>query len=289
MENECIIVSSRGLLKSCNIYNSNINSSDTRLELDKYLAIQRNDVVYVNSSALENFFTNIYMYIKEPFILVSGDSDISITNLYNIDDDKIVHWYAQNLLIQHHKATCMPIGLDYHTISKLNYVHPWGIGCLPVEQEKLLFEIKNGSKPLTERYFGCYSNFHHSVWGIGERGDRKEAVELVDKNIVYFDPSFVNREMTWNIQSKFIFVISPRGGGYDCHRTWEALSLGCIPIVKTSGLDPLYDNLPVCIVSCWSDVNEEYLTKYLISIQNKTFKYEKLTLKYWVDLIKGSK
>jgi len=289
MEHECSIVSSRGLLKSCNIYNTIINSSDVRLEKEQYLAIQKNDIVYVNSSALENFFHNIYPFIKEPFILVSGDSDVSVINLYNINDSKIIHWYAQNLLTQHPKATIIPIGLDYHTISKPNMLHPWGMGCIPIEQEKMLCNIKNKANPLCERYFACYSNFHHSIWGIGERGDRKEAISLIDKKIVYFEPSFVTREMSWDIQSKFIFVLSPKGGGYDCHRTWEALCLGCIPIVKTSPLDPLYDNLPVCIVESWSDVNETFLTNYLTSIQNKTFHYEKLLLEYWVNLIKGSK
>ena len=86
-----------------------------------------------------------------------------------------------------------------------------------------------------------------------------------------------------------MFVLSPRGGGYDCHRTWEALILGCIPIVKTSGLDPLYEDLPVCIVESWSDVTAEYLQKYLESIKHKRFNYDKLTLKYWVDLFESKK
>ena len=30
------------------------------------------------------------------------------------------------------------------------------------------------------------------------------------------------------------FVISPPGNGYDCHRTWESLFLGAVPIVKKS-------------------------------------------------------
>jgi hypothetical protein len=181
--------------------------------------------------------------------------------------------------------THIPIGLDYHTISKIGIQHPWGYGSLPIIQEKLLLQFKNNG----ERMFGCYANFHHNVWGIGERGDRKEVVELVDKNIVYFEPSFTLREVAWNNQSKFLFVISPRGGGYDCHRTWEALCLGCIPIIKTSGLDPLFENLPVCIVSSWSDVNEEYLKKYLESIQTKQFQYEKLNLNFWKNLIYSKK
>ena len=42
------------------------------------------------------------------------------------------------------------------------------------------------------------------------------------------------RLITWNKQKDFAFVLCPHGGGLDCHRNWEALCLGCIPIVKTS-------------------------------------------------------
>ncbi len=49
---------------------------------------------------------------------------------------------------------------------------------------------------------------------------------------------------------------SPVGNGRDCHRTWELLFFGVVPIVRTSTLDALYDNLPVIIVSEWSAVSE---------------------------------
>jgi hypothetical protein len=78
MEETCNFVSSRGILKSCDIHNITINSSDSRLDIENYLKIKKNDIVYVNTSALSNFFTNIYIHIQEPFILVSGDSDVSI-------------------------------------------------------------------------------------------------------------------------------------------------------------------------------------------------------------------
>ena len=66
------------------------------------------------------------------------------------------------------------------------------------------------------------------------------------------------------------FVVSPRGHGYDCHRTWEALALGCIPIVKHSPIDHVFDHLPVLIVREWSDVNRELLVQTLDSFANKT-------------------
>jgi hypothetical protein len=87
----------------------------------------------------------------------------------------------------------------------------------------------------------------------------------------------------------YAFVVSPHGNGLDCHRTWEALCLGCIPIVKTSGLDPLFEDLPVWIVNSWSDVTEENMKAKINEFRERTFRYERLELSYWRDRIYSSK
>ena len=43
--------------------------------------------------------------------------------------------------------------------------------------------------------------------------------------------------------------------GLDAHRTWEALLVGTIPIVRSSKLNPLYERLPVIIVNRWEEVH----------------------------------
>ena len=84
-------------------------------------------------------------------------------------------------------------------------------------------------------------------------------------------------------------MISPHGNGLDCHRTWEALCLNCIPIVKTSPLDNLYIDLPVLIVNEWNDISMELLEKTANDFKDKTFNYDKLTLQYWMDKINDFK
>jgi hypothetical protein len=79
------------------------------------------------------------------------------------------------------------------------------------------------------------------------------------------------------------FVLSPHGNGLDCHRTWEALCLGCIPIVKTSGLDPLFEDLPVWIVREWSDVTADAMREVVDMFQGRTFKTDRLTLTFWTS------
>lgn len=85
--------------------------------------------------------------------------------------------------------------------------------------------------------------------------------------------------------STYAFVISPWGNGLDCHRTWEVLCLGSIPVVKTSGLDRLFDDLPVWIINDWNEVTHENMVKKIEEFKSKTFNYEKLTLAYWRNIL----
>ena len=49
----------------------------------------------------------------------------------------------------------------------------------------------------------------------------------------------VSKNELLRIYTNYAFIVSPHRNGLDCHRTWEALVLGCIPIVKTSPIDDL--------------------------------------------------
>jgi len=85
------------------------------------------------------------------------------------------------------------------------------------------------------------------------------------------------------------FIVSPRGNGIDCCRVWESLYLETIPVLKTSSLDSLYEDLPVLIVQNWTDVTREFLEKKYIEMSSKKYKKEKLHVDYWSNLINQHK
>ena len=63
--------------------------------------------------------------------------------------------------------------------------------------------------------------------------------------------------------AEYKFVISPVGGGFDTYRTWEALVLGCIPIIRRNPLSStLLAGLPVITVEEWTDVTPDNLRKW---------------------------
>lgn len=82
-------------------------------------------------------------------------------------------------------------------------------------------------------------------------------------------------------------ILSPRGNGLDCHRHWEALLCGAIPIVKTSFLNDLFQDLPVIIVDDWCIITKEFLLKEYENIKQSwhVYNFEKIYFDYWHKLI----
>jgi hypothetical protein len=260
-----------------------------------------------NNKALNN--------INCKFIIVSGDSDDTcpddLFSMYSnsdqdfkdfIENDKIIHWFSQNCILpanKHKKLSQIPIGLAYHHLHNEEIENEAKKIVSPMKQEALLDSIiqetKKMNMPFWKRELKCYINFNFEKNYIRSRFgyDRYEAITKIPKNLTFSEKEEVPRTISWHTQVKYAFVVSPFGNGYDCHRTWEALILGCIPIVKTSGLDSLYDTLPVLIIQDWSDITETLLRKTLEDFkkkhENNKFNYDKLTLNYWMDKINSYK
>jgi len=206
------------------------------------------------------------------------------------------HWFCQNWSgVAHPKITCLPIGLDFHTMStsKTNWV-----SCR--EQEQELMAIRQAAKPFWERKCKVYGNFHFATdanfnvlpWRkplVGHVYDRRDAVRLLDPAVMEYEVERISRGVTWTRQSELAFVASPHGFGLDCHRTWEAMVLGCIPIVKRSKVGVMFEDLPVLAVNSWDEVTPGLLEKTVEDMRSKTFNYDKLSLAYWTNLIEQAK
>jgi hypothetical protein len=290
-EKDCIYVSSYGIMKSCDIYSDVPQSSTTTLQGYDFSKGFDNCSIYICSSAIPEFIKRLDE-INYRFKLITGDADETCpVDLFKSNDefikvigmDKIIHLYAQNCIGTHPKLSQIPIGLDYHTLSN-NQAHRWGERQLPIKQEQQLISIKQNSLPFWKRELKCYSNFHFSIDGNKFAHDRRDAINSITKELVYYEPTKLKRIDSWKNMATYTFVLSPHGNGIDCHRTWEALCIGSIPIVKTSKLDTLYTDLPVLIVEKWSDITIGLLQKTIDSYRTKKFNYDKLRLKYWIDL-----
>ena len=298
MEQLCYFVSSRGLLKSCTFHSLNPKSScNNDTSYLQYMLISGKMFdgmsIYVCSDLLNYFIVKILPLINHSFILVSGDSDLCVpkeailAQLHNalISNSKLLKWFIQNTMIQNHsKIVQLPIGLDYHTIAN-NPNHLWktnGEGYLPKFQEGKLQEIRNNMVPFHERERKIYINFSSQ----NDRfEDRKKLLSEISNELTNINQQFIPRTENWKNITKYAFVASPYGMGFDCHRTWETLCLGGIPIVRAKHFSKLFKDLPVLIVDNWSDITSELLEKTIQDFKECEFNWEKITLKYWTNQI----
>ena len=237
------------------------------------------ETIYINTTAIPNFVKNYLPNIKYKFVLVSGDTDASIPDDYInetkiiLDNPLLLKWYAQNCILITDKLQQLPIGLDLHS---LTYIPMWGPLQTVQQQLDMIKEIQSIKVKKKNK---CYSNFHFQMWTkFGY--DRKDAINKIPKELVYYEPEKIPRRESFTKMIEYKYVISPLGNGLDCHRTWEAIILGCIPIVKKSGLDPIYEGLPVLIVNDWSDVTQDLLDTFKPDYSN----IKKIDLQYWIDL-----
>jgi len=304
MEHLCYYVNSRGLLKSCNFHSPNPKSScnDDKGYLYQMLDNKPTSMfdgmsIYVCSNLLGFFVMEIMPKLNYKFVLVSGDSDSCVpreeltqTQLNSLlGNNLLIRWFAQNTQQQDlKKLVQMPIGLDYHTVSQ-DPNHKWlisGENHLPRFQEKTIMDIKNSSPPFQERTPLIYINMTIST---NDRfRQRRRALEVIPKELCVINQDFTPRTTNWKKMAEHAFVLSPTGNGLDTHRTWEALCLGCIPILCLPSFKRLMDGLPVLIVKDWNEITETLLKETIEKFSNMEFQYNKLTLNYWVKRIRAT-
>lgn len=75
------------------------------------------------------------------------------------------------------------------------------------------------------------------------------------------------------------FIISPEGNGIDCHRHYEALMAGCIPIIEDNPLvREKYRGCPILYTKDYSEINEFYLEQRYKEMIDKTYDFSRLFL-----------
>jgi len=175
------------------------------------------------------------------------------------------------------KISPIPYGVDYWTLEmRQTWANtPMAAACT---QDRELSRLRNSMVQFNLRGNGCF--------------ERLFAFNNIPKDIMNIERRRVNRYETWGAYTQNIFVASPRGNGLDTIRTWEALMLGCIVIVRrlpdSPVMEELYADLPVVIVDRWSDVTRDFLTRILSEYSRRTFRYDKLTMQYWINRIEAA-
>ena len=225
-------------------------------------------IVYVYGHDLELFFRETFPEIDKPIKLISHNTDYPVDSrfLQYLEDDKLLHWYAQNAVLDHPKLTPLPIGIA-------NKQWPHG----NVDNFMHVMKLNNMKENIVYKNFDIGTNI----------GIRSRVNQITNQNNIFMDRTYPHTEYLQRV-TKSMFVISPPGNGIDCHRIWEALYLGTVPIVEKSPAFRNFTDLPILFIDKWEDVTIDFCKAQIPFFYNNVFNKEKLKLSYWKNLIKTS-
>jgi hypothetical protein len=194
-------------------------------------------------------------------VLVTAFHDAHVrTHALEMFDGNVQHWFGVQVDTIHPKLTAMPIGIDGRDLATIATA-----SSLPWERRDIL----------------CLANFQQRT------SERKELHQWC-KTQPWITTDGWNgpikpRTMQeyYTLLGRAKFVLSPAGRGWDCYRTYEALAMGAVPIVKRRRpLSDVVDGLPVVRVDHWSEV-----TPALLAAGRPAGTLERITQAYWNERI----
>ena len=241
------------------------------------------DSIFVKSDFLSAFFHEMHPRIFQPYVLVTHNSDWAVPSEPRIgaqldaylDSPMILAWYTVNPSRLHPKLVPLPLGLQNafygspepnSPLTDYMAVLPDAPPLLAVERNILLF--------------------------IGHEGHTNNSTRL-DWAVVYPEMwAYTDTRPLTHIQflsllQRSRFVLSPGGQGDDCHRTWEALAMGAVPVVlNLRPFSPLYATLPVLMVEDLGQLNRSFLESWTLPAGAT---YRKLWLRPHIAAIESHK
>lgn len=240
-----------------------IHDETKKLNPEKVLEKQ---VVFVKADMLLRFFKDVHPKIKNKYILISHNSDENITDKYvTYIDDKIIHWFAQNLMFEHEKVSVIPIGIEN------KHLHQHGL--------LNFFQNNDKNKDKEERIlfgFNVRTNPTIRNQALSDLRNMKIADEILK-------PLDSGKYM--NLLNEYKYVASPPGNGIDCIRTWEAVILGTVPICLNNKNTELLikSGAPIIAVDSYKDA--EYNVLKSVEVVND----DVCRFGFWENIINSKK
>ena len=222
-------------------------------------------VVFIKTDLVPMFFANVMPKVKHSVKIITHNSAIGIdlNHLQFLDNRMVDYWYAQNANIRHEKLISIPLGLANKR---------WEHGNIN--------DIENVMQSCTEKQHLVYMNFDIKT-NSSER--LKVHSSFAKKDFVYSAPAKPFVEYLKDLKSSK-FSLSPQGMGVDCHRIWESILVGTIPIVKDCQNISFYKDMPILVIDDWNDVSQTFLEKEYENITS-AWDDSKLFIDYWIEKI----
>ncbi|WP_375686982.1 hypothetical protein [Pseudooceanicola sp. LIPI14-2-Ac024] len=242
-------------------------------------------VIWVNTKLIPRFIEEFLPQMQSKFVLVSAREN-NPTRHFDVEtalaNENLLCWFIENYeftpdYLATGKIVPLPLGMNYHKLDpkSAHRAGDMGTPATPGAQQAQMKLIRDEIPPIQDRPLKVYCNFQLNMdtfmrhpHAIPRANARAEAIAVLKDNpVALLEPRQTTRNDVWRRKKEAAFEASPRGNSIDCHRTWEALLLKTIPIVKSCEMDPIYEGLPVAIIEDWHEVTEERLKQWVEEFQ----------------------
>ncbi len=271
-------------------------------DLATYQGLEDGGVAWLRIDEIGRFNHEVLPRLERPIVVLTPESDWTVPSDFPAEcaalvrSGKVRRWFANNYDHSAHREVMvpLPIGLNYEYKYRLEKktselrdgyfrVH----APVPARQDARWDDVRQSALPPSRRVPLAFGDFALNNSSRSRRyGESRADIQavLARTDAVVFPSRRMPREALCRAYGRHAFVISPHGRGLDCYRTWEALACGSIVIVKRSGLDPIYEGLPVVIIDRWEEITRANLERWL-QAYGDTFDrarlWQVLSLEYW--------
>jgi hypothetical protein len=235
--------------------------------------VKPHSIIFAESDCVFDLKDKILNNLSHPITLILGNSDQNHGEdfLFLKDNLNIKKIYAQNLASDMNGFIPLPIGLE----------NAWRSSHGDVSAFKKLMRIESKRIPRVMWTFTIETNPKVR----GAAATELKRVSVADK---FGQKS--SREHRKLLMS-YSFIASPPGNGLDTHRCWEAMYLGCIPVVLKSHMNNFYEELglPIWVIDSYSQlelINELELDQKYEEYRPR-FENKALWFDYWQKEIRS--
>tara|TARA_A100001515_G_C4582250_1_gene213310 strand:+ start:909 stop:1724 length:816 start_codon:yes stop_codon:yes gene_type:complete len=211
----------------------------------------------------------------------NGDNPVN-EQRYNLLQKNVSKWLGQNKLIDSNLVEGIPIGLE-NMILRVSSESRLGLHSSQISNAiaKARYIDKKAKEKIDHDKL-IYLNINPKT----QYNERQHIIDLFKDQQWTTHEQKVSWKQYYDSIARHKFVFSPRGNGVDCHRTWEALYLRTIPVVRASITMNEFKDLPILFVNNWEEISYDFLEKKYEEMINKDYDLSKLKISYWKNRIK---
>ena len=223
-------------------------------------------VIFIKTDMVPYFFNFVMPQIKNNVVILTHNSALGIDERYRnfLDNKKVICWYAQNANFHHPKLFSIPLGIanlrwPHGDITKIDEVNK-----MQLEKNHLVYMNFDLQTNITERS-KVFNMFNQQDFVL--KGQKKPFMEYL-KDL-----------------ASCKYTLSPPGAGIDCHRIWESIAVGTIPIVQDCHNISFHTKMPILIINDWRYLTKEFLQDKYYFLRSELYDNSPLYLDYWIDKI----